>query len=254
MLGRHKRGMRMSDFGRILFGVTFAVLGALCLGFHDFALMFIPKLFAWRDVPAIVVGVLLLAGGLGLLVPQTARPSALLLAALLLVRFLFQMRFVVAEPLVEVHYEVIGETLAEIGGALTMFALLARDARFARTGQILFGLALLPCGLSHFFYLDQTAPLIPSWIPFHVALSYFTGAAHFAAGIAILVNVLPRLAATLEAVMVSLFTLLIWVPAVYAAPMSRANWGEIVASAAISGAAWAVAGSFGDRPWSLARR
>ena len=244
----------MSDFGRILFGVTFAVLGALCLGFHDFALMFIPKLFAWRDVPAIVVGVLLLAGGLGLLVPQTARPSALTsLAALLLVRFLFQMRFVVAEPLVEVHYEVIGETLAEIGGALTMFALLARDARFARTGQILFGLALLPCGLSHFFYLDQTAPLIPSWIPFHVALSYFTGAAHFAAGIAILVNVLPRLAASSSG---------------HGEPLHASHLGSGGLRRAHEprqlgrdrrlrrdlGAAWAVAGSFGDRPWSLARR
>jgi hypothetical protein len=87
-----------------------------------------------------------------------------------------------------------------------------------------------------------------------VALSWFTGAAHFAAGVAILVLVLPRLAATLEAVMVSLFTLNVWVPAVFAAPMSRSNWSEIVTSAAISGAAWAVAGSFGGRSWRLAQR
>ena len=248
----------MTDLGRILFAVTFAILGALFLGFHDFALTWIPKIIPWRDAPATVIGVLLLAGGIGLLIPRAAAPSALVLAALLLVRFLFQMRFVVAEPLVEVHYEVVGETLAEIAGAWTMFAMLARDgaARFGgvRTGQILFGLALLPFGLSHFFYLNLTAPLIPSWIPFHVALAYFTGAGHFAAGVAILVNVLPRLAATLEAVMVSLFTLLVWVPAMFAAPMSRANWGEIVASAAISGAAWAVAASLGDKPWGLRRQ
>ncbi len=248
----------MTDLGRILFAVTFAILGALFLGFHDFALMFIPKIIPWRDVPATVIGVLLVAGGAGLLVRRTAAPSALLLAALLLLRVLFQMRFVVAEPLVEVHYEVVGETLVEIAGAWTIFAMLARDgaARFGGTctGQILFALALLPLGLSHFFYLNMTAPLIPSWIPFHVMLSYFTGAAHFAAGVAILVNVLPRLAATLEAVMVSLFTLIVWVPAVFAAPMSRANWGEIVASAAISGAAWAVAASLGDRPWGFRRR
>ncbi|HEX4081267.1 MAG TPA: hypothetical protein VHX61_20580 [Rhizomicrobium sp.] len=247
----------MTDLGRIVFGIAFAILGALFLGFHDFALTWIPKIIAWRDVPATVIGVLLLAGGVALLVPRAAGPSALLLAALLLVRFLFLMRFVVAEPLVEGHYEEAGEALAQIAGAWTIFAMLAPDrtSRFGgiRAGQILFALALLPFGLSHFFYLNMTAPLIPSWIPFHVPLSYLTGAAHFAAGIAILILVLPRLAATLEAVMVSLFTLIVWVPVMVAAPMTRANWSEIVTSAAISGAAWAVAGSFGRKSWSLAR-
>jgi uncharacterized membrane protein len=245
----------MPNLGRIAFGVTFAILGALFLGFHDLALLWIPKIVPWRDVPATAIGVLLIAGGIGLLIPRAAGPSALLLASLLLLRFLFQLRFVVAAPLVEVNYESSGETLAEIAGAWTIFAIVAREgaARFGgtRTGQILFGLALLPFGLSHFFYLNMTAPLIPSWIPFHVALSYFTGAAHFAAGIAILLSVLARLAATLEATMVSLFTILVWIPAVFAAPMSRSNWSEIVTSAAISAAAWAVAGSFGEGSWSL---
>jgi hypothetical protein len=45
--------------------------------------------------------------------------------------------------------------------------------------------------------------------------------------------------------MVSLFTLIVWVPAVIAAPASRGNWAEICASAAISGAAWTVSESFG---------
>jgi uncharacterized membrane protein len=248
----------MTYLGRIILGVAFAILGALFLGFHDFALTWIPKIIPWRDAPATVVGVVLAAGGIGLLIRRAAAPSALVLAALLLVRFLFLMRFVVAEPLVEGHYEEAGEALAQMAGAWTIFAMLTRDraSRFGgvRTGQILFGLALLPFGLSHFFYLNMTAPLIPSWIPFHVPLSYLTGAAHFAAGVAILIWVLPRPAAMLEAVMVSLFTLIIWVPAMIAAPMSRSNWSEIVSSAAISGAAWAVAGSFGGRSWNLRRR
>ena len=117
-----------------------------------------------------------------------------------------------------------------------------------RLGQVLFALALPGIGLSHMFYLDQTAPLIPSWLPFHAPLAYFTGAAHIAAGIGILLGVLPRLAATLEAVMVSLFTLLVWVPTVVAAPASRFNCAEIFVSTAITGSAWAVAGSF-RLPW-----
>jgi uncharacterized membrane protein len=208
--------------------------------------MWIPKIVPWRDVPAYGVGVLVLLGGLGLLVPRIAAPSALLLAALLLIRFLFQMRFVIADPLMEGHYENIGETVAQFAGAWTIFAMPGATRGFGgvRTGQILFGLALLPFGLSHFFYMNLTAPLIPSWIPFHVPLGYITGVCHFAAGLGILFNVVPRLAAALEAIMVSLFTLIIWVPAIVAAPLNRGNWSEIFASAAITGAAFLVAGSF----------
>jgi hypothetical protein len=124
----------------------------------------------------------------------------------------------------------------------------------ARAGQILFALALPAIGLSHFFYLNLTAPIIPSWLPFHVPLAYFTGAAHIAAGAGILLGILPRLAATLEAVMVSLFTLLVWVPVVAATPTSHSGWTEIAVSTAITGAAWAVAGSFGASAWGFARR
>jgi uncharacterized membrane protein len=160
---------------------------------------------------------------------------------------------VVAHPLVEVTWQSLGESVVFVAGAWTIYSLLARKgggrAEFGnvRLGQILFALALLPFGLSHFFYLDLTAPLIPSWLPFHVLLAYFTGAAYIAAGIAILFRVLPRLAATLTAVMVSLFTVLVWVPMVIAAPANLGNWSEIWVSAAITGAAWAVAGSFSVR-------
>lgn len=242
--------MRITGLGRIIFALSFAAVGVLMIGFHDFALMWIPKIIPWRDVPATVVGVLLFAGGIALLVPRTAAPAALVLAGLSLLRLLFQIRFVVAEPLIEVHYEVIGETLVQIAGAWTIFSMLPRGAGFGhvRAGQIIYGLALLPIGLSHFFYLNLTAPLIPSWLPFHLPLAYFTGAAHFAAGLGILLGVLPRLAATLEAIMVSLFLLLVWVPQLIAAPVSRSNWVETFATAAIMGAAWAVAESFRHTP------
>jgi uncharacterized membrane protein YphA (DoxX/SURF4 family) len=86
-----------------------------------------------------------------------------------------------------------------------------------------------------------------------VPLAYLTGAAHIAAGAGILFGVLPRLAATLEAMMVSLFTLLVWVPAVGAAPTSRSDWAEFCISTAIAGSAWAVAESIRGRPWLLKR-
>jgi len=93
------------------------------------------------------------------------------------------------------------------------------------------------------FYMNLTAPLIPAYIPFHVPLAYATGAAHIMAGLGIVFGVVPWLAATLEAVMVSLFTLLIWVPTVLGTPKPF-DWTELCASLAITGAAWTVAESF----------
>lgn len=246
--------MRATGFGRTLFGLSMAALGALGIVFRDFAFAWqlVPKTIAWHDPLAIVSGVLLVASGVALLVPRTARLAGLALAAFLFA-FVLAARVppVVAQPHIEANWYGLGETLVLVAGAWTIFATLpARSGpAFAklgniRFGQILFALALPALGLAHFFYVDQTAPLIPSWLPFHVPLAYFTGAAHIAAGAGILFGIVPRLAATLEAVMVSLFTLLVWVPAVIASPRNIYDWVELALSAAIAGAAWSVAESF----------
>jgi uncharacterized membrane protein len=196
---------------------------------------------------AIVVGAVLCACGAGLLAPRVARIAAPVLAGVLLVRWLLiQLPHVVAHPLLELTWYDLSENLTLIAGAWTVFGLLSRNgAGKARLGRILFALAMPAIGLSHIFYVNQTAPLIPSWLPFHVALAYLTGAAHIAAGMGILLGIRP--AAILEAVMVSLFTLLIWVPMVIKAPAVHGNWSEFCISTAITGAAWAVAASFGRR-------
>jgi len=254
--------MRVTGLGQVLFALSFVGLGALGIAFHDFAFVWqlVPKGVAWHDTLTTVTGAILFAGGIALLVPRTARLSALVLAGFLLL-FVVVLRVpaVVAHPLVEGEWYGLSETLTFVAGAWTIFSMLSREggalANFGnvRAGQILFGLVLPAIGLSHFFYLGETAPLIPSWLPFHVPLAYFTGAAHIAAGLGILFGVLPRLAATLEAVMVNLFTLLVWVPTVIAAPTNGSDLAEIGVSAAITGAAWAVAESFRGRSWGLGR-
>jgi hypothetical protein len=57
----------------------------------------------------------------------------------------------------------------------------------------------------------------------------------------------------LEAVMESLFTLIVWVTAVITAPTSREVWVNLFISTALSAAAWAVAESFRHQPWAFAR-
>ncbi len=255
--------MRGIGLGRILFAVSVAGLGALSIEFHEFALVWqlVPKTAAGHDALAIASGAILLVGGIGLVVPRAARMAALMLTAVAL-GFVLALRVppLAAQPLVEANWYGLSETLTFVAGAWTIFSMLpARDGEAlgrlgsVRVGQVLFALALPALGLAHIFYMAQTAPLVPAWLPFHVPLAYLTGAAHIAAGAAILLGVLPRLAARLEAAMVSLFTLLVWVPMAAAAPASGFNWSELLLSAAISGTAWAVAGSFADGQRKTAR-
>jgi uncharacterized membrane protein len=247
-------GMRMTGLGRVLFALSVATLGVLGIAFRDFAFVWqlVPRTIAWHDALTTTTGAILLAGGIALLMPRTARLSALVLTGFLfLFVLLLRVPLVVAHPLVEANWYGVSETLTFVAGGWTIFSMLPAHEGQAfpnlgsvRFGQILFALTLPAIGLSHFFYVDQTAPLIPAWLPFHVPLAHFTGVAHIAAGAGILFGVLPRIAATLEAIMVSLFTLLVWVPAVIIAPTSGGNLTELFVSLAITGTAWSVAESF----------
>ncbi|HWD27553.1 MAG TPA: hypothetical protein VG387_10335 [Rhizomicrobium sp.] len=238
--------MRTIDIGRILFALSLAVLGGLLVGVHGFGDVWptVPKGFVWHDPIVMLTGIVLLTGGAALVAPRTARIGAMVLAGFFAFELaVLKLPHVVAHPMLMAVYEDGGETVACLGGALTILAML-RAGAWLRVGQLSFGLALIPFGLAHFIYLDQTAPLIPAWLPFHATLAYLTGAAYIAAGLSILAKVLAPLAATLTAAMVSLFTLIIWVPAIVTGPKLLGNWSELCVSTAISGAAWAVAASF----------
>ena len=57
----------------------------------------------------------------------------------------------------------------------------------------------------------------------------------------VLFSIFPRVAAWAEAGMISLFTLLVWAPAIAAAPKTRLPWTAFFISWAIASAAWVVA-------------
>jgi uncharacterized membrane protein YphA (DoxX/SURF4 family) len=119
-----------------------------------------------------------------------------------------------------------------------------------RTAQVLFGLTCIFYGWSHFVYADYTASMVPTWVPGSLAFAYLTGLAHVAAGMAIIFGILPRLAAVLEALMMSLFGLLVWVPSFFAQPRPQwatppeRQWSELTVNLVLAAAAWIVAISF----------
>jgi uncharacterized membrane protein YphA (DoxX/SURF4 family) len=100
----------------------------------------------------------------------------------------------------------------------------------------------------------------PNWLPGHLGFAYLTGLAHVAAGFGIVVGVLPRLAATFEAIMMSLFGLLVRVTSFFAQPRpSRATppqnqLSELVVNLVLATAAWIVMTSLANRPWIFTSR
>jgi uncharacterized membrane protein len=91
-----------------------------------------------------------------------------------------------------------------------------------RVARILFAVSLIPIGLSHLVYVKETAALVPAWLPFRPGWAYLTGLGQIACGLGVLFSIYPRVAAVAEAGMLSLFTLLVWGPAILAAPKTVA--------------------------------
>ena len=249
--------MRNAWLGQLLFAIGCMVLGALTITWNDFFREWLPltnELSRFGSV-AELCGIILLIGGAGLLSQRTSRFAAFALILFWLSLLFAKLPMLASHPLFEEAWEDFSESLIFVAGSWTIFSLAsprersASSARHLAAGRLLFALALPAIGLSHLFYLNLTAPLIPAWLPAHTALAYLTGAAHIAAGIGLLFGLLPRLAATLEALMVSLFTLLVWPPMLAASYASRSDWSEICISTLISGSAWAVAASLRNRPW-----
>jgi uncharacterized membrane protein len=122
---------------------------------------------------------------------------------------------------------------------------LVANATGVRIARALFGLCMIPFGLAHFAFVEQTASLVPHWIPAHVAFAYVTGAAFLAAGVSVISGVLARWAASLVALQIGLFTLLVWVPIVVRGGANAFQWSEFALSSALTAASWVVADSYG---------
>ena len=250
--------MRLPPVGHLLFAVGLAVEGALGLAARDFLMSQqpVPDGIPLRGLLACLSAALLLLAGSAMLIPRVARLAALVMTSFMLLWLVaLHMPRVVMHPGNAGYWLGAGEvTTLTAGGWLLYCAIAARSDRSLWIARTLFGLALVPIGVSHFVYLEAAANLIPSWFPARVFFTALSGAGHIAAGVAIAFGVLPRLAATLEAGMESLFTLICWGTAVVTMPTSREAWVNLFISTALTGAGWALASSYRRLTWAPAQR
>ncbi len=255
--------MQLRKATQLFFAVTMMAIGLIGLFGGTFGPIWqpVPENQPDRQLLAYLCNFISLICGAGLLSKRAAFPAALALFAYYLIwTILFKGVFVLRAPLVEGTYQSLGESAVLIAAAWVLLVwsgrnkmggilnFLAKDIGL-RIAHVLYGLALVAFGLSHFVYLELTAPLVPAWLPDPVFWAYLTGSIYLAAGAAIVIGIAAPLGAAIAAVQITLITLLVWGPMVLNGHVAAFHWQETIVSWALTAGAWVVAASFEDRPW-----
>jgi uncharacterized membrane protein len=254
---------------RGVFAISAASLAILSLTYGYFAPSqqslagWIPQREIWVHLSAL----LLLTASVGLCFSRTVLPSALTIVAYEAVWAALGTPPILSKPLSIGAWYGFCEALTAFVGAWIIYAMMRwqpqmpiAGERAVRVAQVVFGLTCVFYGVSHFAYADYTAGMVPPWLPGRRGLAYFTGLGHVSAGIGIIAGILPRLAANLEAIMMSLFGLLVWVPSFLMQPRPewatppQNQWSELVVTLVLVASACIVATSFGNRPWGFVSR
>jgi uncharacterized membrane protein len=248
----------LTNINRTLLGAAAIGLAIISFVYNDFAPLWhaIPDSLFGREFWVDACACILVAASVGLCFKRTALLSVATIGAYYVFWGLGSVPPIFSEFLSFGSWYGVVLASSAIAGVWILYGeLRVRDVRGVRIAQIVFGLACIFYGCSHFAYADYTASFLPAWLPGRLGLAYFTGACHIAGGLGVAVGVLPRLAANLEASMMSLFGILIWVPSFFMHP--RPAWAgttqnacsELVVNLVLAAAAWSIAESLRNTPW-----
>lgn len=249
------------SIGRAFFGLAVAASGVLQLATGQFVRI-VPALPPSVPIPAAaayLVGLLLVAIGLGIVFGWAARTAAAAFAVLVLfdVVFIYPPQFF-THPEID-HPFLRGfmytnplKCLALVGGAAMLAArlpgpleplpkLVAMVAARSWLAPSLLAAFLVVCGMQHFVYAPFVDTLVPTWIPPGARFwTYFTGVSLLAGGLGILVPRTRSLAAGLSALMIFLWVLMLHIPRGLAGPNHANEIAGAFEALALSGVALLV--------------
>lgn len=232
----------------IVYAIGAIGLGVVGLIFGDFALQWqpVPDWVPLRTPLAYLSALIILGAGAAALVRRWALAGMATLAIFYsLWTLLLKTPAILAAPLMLGTWLGFAEIASlAIAGFLAVSLMSGHGEPRAMQGlRIGYGLCAVIFGLSHFVYVDITASMVPEWLPARHFWAYATGAGHFSAGLAILSGVLARVAATMLALMMGSFVLLVHLPDMIANPSAHLEWTILFVATTLAGAAWIVRGS-----------
>jgi hypothetical protein len=242
--------MKTALYGRIVFGASAVLFGVIALMWHD-SDTWQNLQHIWRLPFGTLIGgclmAALIAGGIGMQYPRTARLASVVLCVVYLCFSLACIPDIIAASNI---YDRYGGSFflffSLLCGAIALYAATeanaARAVAFGRLARLGLGVCAISFTLGQALLLRATASLVPKWIPpSQMFWAILTTVAFAIAAIAILINRQARLAIRLMTLMLALFGAAVWVPRLIAHPKAHFNWSECVLTFLISGAAWVVA-------------
>lgn len=240
--------MKTALYGRILFGASAVLFGFLLFIWHDadaWEGMPVPKL-PLGDMLADIVAIALIVGGVLLVVPRLAHLGSTIAGIVFIIFSLANLPPIVAAPLSYPSYIGFFEFFSLVWGALALYGMTGNDATqatsFGRISRLLLGVCTISFAVAQIYYMKFTASLVPAWLPpGQMFWTILTTIAFALAAIAMLINVRARLAIQLMTLMIVVFGLLVWVPAVIAHPEKHFDWAEFALNFLIAGGTWMVA-------------
>ena len=242
--------MKTVFYGRILFGASAVLFGVITLMWQDPA--------TWQNLQQIwrlpfgtIIGgclmTALIAGGIGMQFPRTARLASVILGVVYLCFSLACIPSIIAATNI---YERYGGSFflffSLLCGAIALFAATeanaARALVFGRLARLGLGVCAISFTLGQILLPHETAGLVPKWIPpSQMFWAVLTTIAFALAAFAILINRQASLAMRLITLMLALFGVLVWIPLLIAHPEAHFYWSEFALNFLITGAAWMVA-------------
>lgn len=250
--------------GRALFAAAMIALGITGLVNGDFALVWqhVPAGLPGRIVLAYLCAAVELAVGLGLLFERTLAPaSRVLFPYMLLWVILLKVPKLIHAPLEVESWGGLGEIGTVLAGAWCLFAAHAgspetRHPGFAagatgiRTARwlLVFTLPMLAAGVI-VPAINVGDRMMQPWLqvlPHPAAWAILTGAGSIAACLGILFGIWPRLAATLEAVMVGAIGIVFWGPDLYT---GRTATTAFIITFLVAAGVWVVADTYRGMRW-----
>ena len=191
-----------------VYGLGAVALGVTGLFWGDFAVAWQPDSIApGGSAMGYAVPIAPLLAGLAMQWKRAVSQSAIALVILYAVAEIFlDVPRGVAHASAFIYWYGVFENLALAAGGVIIYAHCARlepatAERLCKITRIVFGVCLIYFGLAHHLYLANTASMVPAWLPpGQVFWAYATGAAHIAAGIALLSGIYARAASDRKSV------------------------------------------------------